>query len=242
MKLKKRQVVRKTIIFISFLTFPVVMFYFSPVVIIQGAYKGIVVGSFITFVSMFVASLFIGRAICGWYCPAAGLQECAQYAKNKPARNGNVNLIKFFIWVPWLSSIIILFILAGGFHSIDFFYSTNKGISISAPFTYIIYYGFVGLMVLLSYTAGRRGFCHYVCWMAPFMIIGSKIRNIIKIPSLRLKVQNENCINCTLCNKVCQMSLDVNKMVGNGSIEDSECILCGECVDVCPRKVIKYSL
>ena len=101
MKLKKRQVVRKTIIFISFLTFPVVMFYFSPVVIIRGAYKGIVVGSFITFVSMFLASLFVGRAICGWYCPAAGLQECAQYAKNKPARNGKVNLIKFFIWVPW---------------------------------------------------------------------------------------------------------------------------------------------
>jgi ferredoxin len=37
------------------------------------------------------------------------------------------------------------------------------------------------------------------------------------------------------------MSLEVNKMVQNQSMENPECILCGTCVDVCPRKAIKYN-
>ena len=37
------------------------------------------------------------------------------------------------------------------------------------------------------------------------------------------------------------MSLEVNSMVQKNSMENSECILCGSCVDNCPKQVIKYS-
>ena len=37
------------------------------------------------------------------------------------------------------------------------------------------------------------------------------------------------------------MSLDVNGMVHAGTMENDECILCGECVDVCPKDVIRYT-
>ena len=36
------------------------------------------------------------------------------------------------------------------------------------------------------------------------------------------------------------MSLDVHDMVQRADMEDTECILCGNCVDGCPRKVIRY--
>ncbi|MDD3715049.1 MAG: 4Fe-4S binding protein [Atribacterota bacterium] len=32
------------------------------------------------------------------------------------------------------------------------------------------------------------------------------------------------------------MSLDVHELVKIGKIENSECILCGTCVDICPKK------
>jgi ferredoxin len=32
------------------------------------------------------------------------------------------------------------------------------------------------------------------------------------------------------------------EMVQRGDMNNSECILCGECVDGCPRKVIGYGL
>ena len=37
------------------------------------------------------------------------------------------------------------------------------------------------------------------------------------------------------------MSLDVKSMVEIGIMTNSECILCGECVDICHKKAIKYS-
>jgi ferredoxin len=37
------------------------------------------------------------------------------------------------------------------------------------------------------------------------------------------------------------MSLDVNAMVQNQSMESSECILCGKCIGNCPKGAIKYA-
>jgi ferredoxin len=37
------------------------------------------------------------------------------------------------------------------------------------------------------------------------------------------------------------MSLDVMKIVLAGKPEHHECILCGTCVDVCPKDVIHYT-
>jgi len=48
-----RQRIRKAIILISFLLFPVTMFYLSPALIFKGARLGIISGSFITFIILF---------------------------------------------------------------------------------------------------------------------------------------------------------------------------------------------
>ncbi len=237
----KRQKIRKALIFILFLLFPVVMFYLSPVLIIEGASQGIITGSFVAFSLMFVFSLFLGRAFCGWLCPGAGLQEACFRISNKRTKGEKYNWIKYFIWVPWISIIAFMAIKAGGLSTIDPFFQIKYGISISEPDNYIVYYFFIGLITTLSLTAGRRAFCHYGCWMAPFMVIGTKIRNIFRWPGLHLKANKDRCKNCKTCTKNCPMSLDVNYMVQKGSMENTECILCGTCVDGCSESVIKYA-
>lgn len=99
----------------------------------------------------------------------------------------------------------------------------------------------MGLAVIMSFAGGKRALCHYVCCMAPFMIIETKISNLLKLPSLKLSVDKDKCINCGLRNKNCAMSLNVKEMVQKSSMENSECILCGGCVYNCPKGVIKYS-
>lgn len=236
-----RQKIRFALILISFLLFPITIFYFSPVIIIEGATKGIFVGSAAVFSLMFLVSLLIGRAFCGWLCPAGGLQECCFTVSNKKAKGGKYDWIKYFIWAPWISAIIILAIGAGGFKEINLFYHIDYGISVSNIYAYIIYYFFVGLIVLLALAAGKRAFCHYVCWMAPFMVIGKKIRNLFGLPTLHLTSDSGNCNQCKLCVKSCPMSLNVTEMVGTKNMENSECILCGVCVDNCPNGSIKYA-
>jgi polyferredoxin len=222
--------------------FPVVLYYLSPYVIIDGSSQGIVTGSFILFALLFLSALFLGRAWCGWACPAAGLQEACFAVSDKPARGGRLDWIKWFIWVPWIGVIVAMAVMAGGYFQIDPLYLTDRGISVVEVHAYIIYYVVVGTIFLLSLTAGRRAFCHYGCWMAPFLIIGRRLRNLFKWPSFRLKAEPDKCLaGCQLCNKRCPMSLDVKGLVQVGRMEHNECILCGTCVDVCPKEVLCYS-
>lgn len=236
-----RQNVRTTLLLISLFLFPVTIYFFSPVLIIQGASEGIIVGSFIVFLGMFLFSLLFGRAFCGWLCPAGGIQECCTLAVNKKAKGGKKDRIKYILWVPWILTIIFFAVKAGGLSTIDVLYQIEGGISINDKYDFIIYYFFVGLIVLLALTGGRRAFCHYVCWMAPFMVIGSKIRSILPIPSLHIHSLKENCTSCKSCEQKCPMSLPVNSMVLQQAMNNSECILCGQCVDTCRKGALHYS-
>ena len=96
------------------------------------------------------------------------------------------------------------------------------------------------LVFVLSLVAGRRGFCHHACWMAPFMMIGRGVRNIIHLPAVQLRADTPACVACHACTTACPMSLEVQAMVLSRQMENSECILCGTCVDVCPHNVIRY--
>lgn len=235
----KRQKIRKAIILVSFLLFPVTLNYLSPYLIIEGTALGILNGSLILFSLLFVSSLFLGRAFCGWICPGAGLQEACFTVRDKRVTKGN--WIKYLIWVPWVSLIVFLAIKSKGYHEINPFYRTESGISVRDPQNYPIFYAVIGLLTILSFTVGRRSFCHHICWMAPFMIIGTKIRNLFRWPALRLKAEKEKCTACRRCSRECPMSLEVEEMVQKERMARNECILCGNCVDGCPNEVIKFS-
>ena len=236
-----RQKIRKFSEIAIFLLFPIIIFYFSPYIIIMGAMRGVAAGCLIMFTIQFVVSLFFGRAQCGYACPVGGLQECLLLANDKKTKGGKQNLIKYFIWAPWAAAIIALFVGAGGVKEVNFFFFVSNGVSLSEPYSYVIYYGILLLVVILALTVGKRAFCHCVCWMAPFMVIGTKASALLKLPRLQLKANKNSCTNCKLCSQKCPMSLDVPAMVESGSMKNPECILCGECIDSCPKKSIAYT-
>jgi ferredoxin-type protein NapH len=238
-KLVFRQRLRRTLILTALLLFPLTINYLSPYLIIDGAAQGIVNGSFILFTLLFLSSLFLGRSWCSWICPGGGLGEACFYITDKKVSQKG-NWIKWLIWIPWMGVIIFLLISAGGILQIKPFYMMENYISIDRPEGFIIYYFVVILIALLSLTLGRRAFCHYACWMAPFLIIGRKLRNFLGFPALKIASEEEKCIDCKLCTQNCPMSLDVNALVHKTSMEHSECILCGNCVDTCPHDVIHY--
>ena len=151
--------------------------------------------------------------------------------------------IKWLIWVPWISCIAILAIKSGGYKDIDFFYQTTHGFSIGDVHSLIVYHLVLFLLIVLpAFVFGKRSFCHHLCWMAPFMILGRKIRNCFQWAALRLESAPNNCKHCHTCTENCPMSLPVEKMVHQNIMENKECILCGTCIDGCEQGAIKYSL
>lgn len=238
--MQKRQRIRHGLILISFFLFPAIYYYFSPVLIIQASASGIINGSFIMFLLLFIASLFLGRGYCGWACPAAGCQEAVFPAQDRRVTRGNV--IKWLIWVPWIGVIALLAVRAGGYHRINFLYQTTYGLSIGNVGALITYYLVLLLLIVLpAFLVGRRSFCHHLCWMAPFMIIGRQIRNRAGWAALQLAADPGRCKHCQTCTRNCPMSLPVEEMVIAGQLENPECILCGTCVDGCKEKVLAFS-
>lgn len=231
---------KKFIQFLALIFFPITINYMSPYIIITAAFQGVINGSLILFAALMIGSVFFGRLFCSTLCPAGTASDYLGQIVIRPSKNGRVNLTKWIIWVPWMAGIIGGFINSGGIKAIKPLFMTESGISVDQPVKYITYLGVMTLIVGLNMIVGKRAFCHYACWMAPFMILGIKIRNLLHLPGLTLRSKTSNCIKCGKCSTQCPMSLDVKQMVLEERMTESECILCGKCIEVCPKDVIDY--
>ena len=237
-----RQRTRKLLLISSMLLFPITLFYFSPALIIIAGLDGVINGSFIVFAAMLIGSVFFGRLFCAYLCPSGGLQECACLVKDKAPKQGWKNYIKYVIWAIWIAAVIYCYINRGEIIRVDFLYQTEYGVSISNIYGYVIYYGIVALILLPALIGGKRAFCHYFCWMAPFMVVGTKLRKLLHLPGLHISAKSKKCTSCNQCDKVCHMCIDVSTMARQGGIDSSECIQCGACVDNCPQNALAYSM
>ena len=236
--MKTRQRIRYGILILSFILFPITVFYFSPFLSIAGPSQGIINGSLIVFAGLFVGSLFLGRFWCGWLCPAGAAQEACAVVQPKQFRPRWLRFLKYILYTAWVGMIVYMFILAGGIKSVDFFFMTDHGISITMPMSYIIYYGVLFITFILPLIFGKRASCYMICWMAPTMVIGQTIAKWIKLPRLRIKTNPETCIDCKKCDKACPKSLNVSGYAKIGEITDIECNKCMVCIDTCPTKTL----
>lgn len=232
---------RKAFMLIALLFFPVTINYVSPYLPIAAATNGIIAGSIIVFACLFIVSVFIGRAFCGWFCPVGSLLDLCAESRTKRITGIWVNWIRNCLFIIWFSFLTAILVKAGGIKNINFKYMMDYGVSIDNVFGLIRYYVIVIPIVGLSYLFGRRTFCKSLCWISPFMIAGKFIGNTFHIPALKLKTSTENCISCNRCTDGCPMSLDVKTMVCKGEMKNSECVMCGKCVDSCPKRCIRFS-
>ena len=240
--MSKRQTIRRAVIIGMFFTFPITIAWLSPAMpIIYGMFGGIVVGAVVVFLLQFLSALFLGRAFCGFVCPGGGLSECLMRIHEKNAIRTKLRVVKYFVWAFLVVATVAAFLWFGGVSRVDFFAGLEDGwIFLFAPYRYVIYFGVLFGALACQLLLGKRSFCQYFCWMAPFMIIGTKVSERLRFPRLRLKANQDSCVGCKQCSKKCPMSLDVKTMVEAANMEHAECILCGECVDVCPKKSIGY--
>jgi ferredoxin-type protein NapH len=233
-----RQNLRKWILIISFVLLPVTLVYISPLIIVMGAAEGVATGSMILFVLLFIFSLAVSRLWCGWLCPMGAWQEICSPVMKYTVRPGWRNSVKYIVTALWLALIAYLLIGAGGIRSINPFYNTDHGLSItSLPVLVIVVVIFI-IIFAVAYLAGRRGFCHVLCPVAGLMVAGRKIRNLAGWPALQLDADKNRCIDSNACSKECPMGLDVHGMVQEEKMENADCILCGSCADVCPKGAV----
>ena len=162
-------------------------------------------------------------------------------ANDRKVKGKRIDWIKYAVWGPWIGLVIFLAIKAGGYKRLEPLFMMENGISVSEPANFITFFLVLLVFLVPVFAVGRRAVCHTICWIAPFMIFGRKLRNTLRWPSLRLKSEKDKCVNCKKCTESCPMSIDVNELVQSQNIENTECVLCGTCADVCKQSAIRLS-
>jgi ferredoxin-type protein NapH len=213
-----------------------------PMAFAIGVIKGVFGMAAIFWLFILIGTIFGGRFLCGWLCVFAPIQENADNIltatgnKSKTKKNLKSGFIYFFALLFWGS---IIFNIIMNINNLTFNIYSDVASPVSNIWTYI-----GGLIIVIPlvmffiYLWGSRFFCRNVC------PIGGLLQLYSKFSFLKVKIDADKCIECSACSKNCQMGVNIDKYItaGNTSIKDGNCIVCGDCIDSCPQKALKFGI
>lgn len=236
-----RQQIRSAVLVLSFLLMSVSFVYISPYVMMTGLVQGVITAALIFWIAAFLLTILFSRAFCGYLCPMGAEQELIDRALETNLRPvPYLRYLKYLLAVLWIGGAVFLAAAAGSL-AFNPLYSLGSGLPPWQAPAYVFFYGMTLAVFVLVLILGRRGMCNYFCPMSVVFMAVAKISERLKIPSLRLEADPDNCIRCRKCNAACPMSLPVQEMVKSGNPRNPECIVCGTCADVCPKQVLRLA-
>ncbi|MCK9579062.1 MAG: 4Fe-4S binding protein [Methanoregula sp.] len=236
-----RQQVRAAILVLSFILMSVTFAYISPYGMMVGLANGVIAAGLIFWILAFALTFVFGRAFCGYLCPMGAEQELTDRIVRIDLRTvPYLRYLKYLLAILWVGGAVFLAAGAGGL-ILDPLFGMGSGLPPWPAATYVFFYAVtVGVFVLVI-VLGRRGMCNYFCPMSVVFMAITTIKDRIRIPSLHLEAESQDCISCKKCTGACPMSLPVQEMVEAKTMQNPECIVCGNCAGACPKGAIRLA-
>ena len=174
-----------------------------------------------------ITALFKGRYWCGNICPRGSFYD---NLASKFSRKKKTPAFLKSAYFRTVLTILLLIIFSsnmmrtwGNLHTMGM-----------VVYRLIIVTTIIGIGLTLLYN--HRTWCN-ICPMGSLSALTGTTRNPKNKDSL-LQVDN-SCISCKKCERTCPMSIAVQDYKG-GALTHKDCLLCSDCVYVCPKKSISY--
>lgn len=217
--------------------------------------QGVINAGFVFFALALLATLLLGRFVCGWACHVIALQDLCSWMlgkvgiRPKPFRSRLLMLVPLglalymFVWPSLKREVVYPAMESAGIERpvwmkpvadlngfetefvVEDFWATFPEWYMVAPFLLVI--GFASV-----YFLGAKGFCTYGCPYGGFFILADKIS------PLRVRV-NDSCEGCGQCTAACTSNVRVHEEVRDfGKVIDPGCMKTMDCVAVCPNEAL----
>ncbi|MBN1463118.1 MAG: 4Fe-4S binding protein [Paludibacteraceae bacterium] len=187
----------------------------------------------IVFGFILVSTLVFNTFFCGWICPMGTLfdlirgigkkfgnlsfiQPTNKVFKKWVKKNKTV-LLKIDHYLRYFRYVFFLWILQSIFLGLASIKEEGERGIMSVLYLLIA--------MLVSGLFIERSWCKYICPVGAFLGIVSKIS------ISRISRNQDLCIKCNICSKVCPMNIDVANRI---SVNDIDCQSGLKCVDACP--------
>ena len=164
--------------------------------------------------------LLFGRGWCGYCCWTAMILDLLPY-KQPQGQRRKLGFIRYIVFVLSLVLILLLF---------HFGKATKHTLFVLFLIGNLVYY-VVGITLAVMFK-DNRAFCKYICPITVFL------KPMSYFSLLRIRCDEEKCIHCGKCLKVCPMDVEVNNDSRHRK-NATECILCQKCKKECPVKALK---
>lgn len=217
---------------------------------IEGFWFWLLAGQFAASVIHYVVAKIFGpvlfnRGWCGWACWTAAVLDLLPWKKS-PGRKIKWEKARYIVFV---TSAALVFVLVFGFQYTQIStygtISLGEGTSVPAIWSMLwqipelwwflmgnLAYFSIGFILAAS-MKDNRAFCKYFCPISVFLKISASRSR------LRLIIDREKCIQCKACERACSMDIKLLAYAEQRQpVKSTECILCLECVNACPKGAI----
>lgn len=193
--------------------------------------------------SIIILTLFFGRIFCGWICPFGTLNQFVSFIFHLKDNGLKKNIyrkiykIKYFILIFFLISAFLSLNLEGFLEPISLMYrsiSTSflpvlPSNFIEANYSHSWFLGIFFLFLLSLNFIFPRFWCRVLC------PLGALLGLLSFSPFFKIN-KKEGCTSCNKCLKNCQGGDEPHNKHYH-----RECIVCLNCIEPCPEKVLSYS-
>jgi polyferredoxin len=218
------------------------------------------------FILIILLTLAFGRVYCSSICPLGTLQDLFSFIYKKLKKKKDYQLLNSYKWLRYLiliasvisivsgslllinlidpysnfgricssliKPVIILLNNSSGFllEKVDIYYLYQ--IDIKGLTTLKIIFPLLFLILILVMVLKGRLFCNMIC------PVGALLGIVSKISLFRISIKGEKCKGCRLCERVCKAGC-IDRI--NKNVDFERCVLCFNCLTVCPSEGINYT-